>query len=44
MPGHDDLAAAAWEKFQKDAKPIKTKTCKEIGLEGCLCNFAVVYR
>jgi len=19
MPGHDDLAAAAWEKFQKDA-------------------------
>ena len=23
LPGRDDLAAAAWEKFQKDAKPIK---------------------
>ena len=25
MPGHDDLAAAAWEKFQKDAKPTARK-------------------
>jgi hypothetical protein len=24
LPGRDDLAAAAWEKFQKDAKPAKT--------------------
>ena len=23
LPGRDDLAAAAWEKFQKDAKPAK---------------------
>lgn len=23
MPGHDDLAAKAWEKFQRDAKPAK---------------------
>jgi integrase len=25
MPGHDDLAAAAWEKFQKHAKPAKAQ-------------------
>ena len=25
LPGRDDLAAAAWEKFQKDAKPAKSK-------------------
>jgi len=24
LPGHDDQAAAAWEKFQKNAKPAKT--------------------
>src|SRR5579862_8602685 len=25
LPGRDDLAAAAWEKFQKDAKPAKSQ-------------------
>jgi len=28
LPGHDDLAAAAWEKFQKQAKPAKVKARK----------------
>jgi integrase len=23
LPGHDDMAAEAWEKFQKDSKPVK---------------------
>lgn len=25
LPGRDDLAAAAWEKFQQDAKPTAHK-------------------
>jgi integrase len=25
LPGRDDLAAAAWEKFQKETKPQRTR-------------------
>lgn len=28
MPGRDDLAAAAWEKFQKDGKPAKSQRAR----------------
>jgi integrase len=29
LPGRDDLAAAAWEKFQKDAKPAKPRRARK---------------
>jgi integrase len=29
LPGCDDLAADAWEKFQKDAKPAKTRKARK---------------
>jgi integrase len=29
LPGRDDLAAAAWEKFQKDAKPAKQQRVRK---------------
>jgi hypothetical protein len=29
LPGHDDLAAAAWEKFQKDGKPAKKQKARK---------------
>jgi len=29
LPGRDDLAAAAWEKFQKDAKPAKPQKTRK---------------
>jgi len=30
LPGRDDLAAAAWEKFQKDGKPAKARSVKPV--------------
>jgi integrase len=29
LPGRDDLAAEAWEKFQKDSKPVKAKRARK---------------
>jgi integrase len=30
LPGRDDLAAAAWEKFQKDGKPAKAQKARKV--------------
>jgi hypothetical protein len=29
LPGRDDLAAAAWETFQKDGKPVKSGRARQ---------------
>ena len=29
LPGRDDLAAAAWEKFQRESKPAKTAKARK---------------